>query len=51
MNNWRDYFTRNELEQNFKIIEQGGDPNDYESDTGSDSQPEIDLYDDGDFPY
>ena len=47
---WRDYFSRDELEKNFKMIEQGGDPNDQESDYDSDSQGGADIYQDGEFP-
>lgn len=41
---WRDYFSKKELIKNFSIIEAGGDPNDNESVSGSDSNPEMDLY-------
>ena len=43
-NDWREYFQGKELEQNFKIIEAGGDPNEVESISGSDSEPEADLF-------
>lgn len=43
---WRDYFTKKELIKNFSIIEAGGDPNENESVSGSDSNPEMDLFQD-----
>lgn len=42
--NWREYFEKDELEKVFKKIEKGEDPNDNESISGSDSEPEEDLY-------
>ena len=43
--NWRDYFDRDELNQNLRLIENGIDPNEREKDSdGSDSEPEADLF-------
>jgi hypothetical protein len=39
------------LEKTFKIIELGEDPNDTESESGSDPEPEIDLYKEGEMPF
>jgi hypothetical protein len=41
---WRDYFSKEELEKNFCLIEQGGDPNDKESSADSDSDAEQDIF-------
>ncbi|KAL4452873.1 hypothetical protein ABPG74_002438 [Tetrahymena malaccensis] len=50
--NWRDYFEKKDLENNFRLIEQGEDPNDLESlDGGSDSDPEDDLYEEDEWPF
>ncbi|EAR98396.2 zinc carboxypeptidase family protein (macronuclear) [Tetrahymena thermophila SB210] len=50
--NWRDYFEKKDLENNFRLIEQGEDPNDLESlDGGSDSEPEDDLYEEDEWPF
>ena len=48
---WRELFRKDELEKNFHIIEEGGDPNEEESTGESDSEAEIDLYkEEEDFP-
>ncbi|KRX10068.1 P-loop containing nucleoside triphosphate hydrolase [Pseudocohnilembus persalinus] len=44
---WRKYFRKNEIKRNFRKIEIGLDPNQEESDSGSDSDPEGELQDVG----
>jgi hypothetical protein len=44
LTDWRDYFSREELEKNFELIKQGIEPEEEETSNGSDSDPEEDLY-------
>lgn len=47
---WREYFSKDEIEKTFKRIEKGEDPNDNESISGSDSEPELDIFKPGELP-